>query len=463
MSIRPETAQTLRLAGRTPPAAFHIQLDDGRLLSLQRVLRVLPGKRLTGIGEIEGRPVLAKFFIAERGAERHWERERRGISALLNHQIQTPQLIAVGSLKDGGHYLLTEFIDGTQSLAQFEDMRVLPVFRMLGLMHAHSLVQEDAHLGNFLLKGDTLYVIDGDSIRTKSSPLDALRNLALLLAQLPPAQEASARKDLLAAYGAGNPVSVLDFSLLEREIVQARAHRLADYLDKCLRDCSLFKVNKRHDRFVAVERDESDFLAPIMADPDRWLDGGISLKRGRTATLAMIDVGGRKLVIKRYNIKSPWHALSRCWRPSRAWHSWVEGQRLKFLGIPTPRPLAMIEQRLGPLRGRAWLIVEYCAGENLAERMKPYINAGPPALELQAVRELFGSLAAARISHGDLKATNLLWNDDRLCLIDLDAMHQHEKTASYAKAWRKDRARFLQNWPEGSALRQAIETVLPDV
>ncbi len=460
MSITCETAQTLRSASREPPAVFHIELDDGRLLSLHQLLRILPGKRLTGIGNLDGQPVLAKLFIAERGDERHWERERRGIAALLDHRISTPPLIAAGNLKGGGHYLLTEFIDGAQNLAQLQDVRIRPAFTMLGLMHARGLVQEDAHLGNFLFKGNTLYVIDGDAIRATSSGLHATRNLALLLAQLPSAWEASARNDLLAAYGEGNPGQLPDPPLLEREVVQAKERRLADYLSKCLRDCSLFKVEKRRDRFVAMVRDESELLAPLVADPDHWLDSGVPLKRGRTATLALIELGDRKLVIKRYNIKSPGHALSRCWRPSRAWHSWVEGQRLTFLGIPTPRPLAMIEQRLGPLRGRAWLIVEYCAGGNLADRLASCVDVEPPAAELQAIRELFGRLVSARISHGDLKATNLLWCENRLCLIDLDATHQHGEAASYARAWRKDRARFLQNWPEGSALRRAIETVL---
>ena len=342
MSITCETAQTLRSASREPPAVFHIELDDGRLLSLHQLLRILPGKRLTGIGNLDGQPVLAKLFIAERGDERHWGRERRGIVALLDHQISTPQLIAAGNLKGGGHYLLTEFIDGAQNLAQLQDARILPVFKMLGLMHARGLVQEDAHFGNFLLKGNMLYVIDGDAIRATSSGLDATRNLALLLAQLPSAWEASAHNDLLAAYGEGNPGQLPNPHLLEREVVQAKKRRLADYLGKCLRDCSLFKVERHRDRFVAMVRDESGLLAPLVADPDHWLDSGVPLKRGRTATLALIEFGGRKLVIKRYNIKSPGHALSRCWRPSRAWHSWVEGQRLNFLGIPSPRPLAMI-------------------------------------------------------------------------------------------------------------------------
>jgi serine/threonine-protein kinase RIO1 len=80
---------------------------------------------------------------------------------------------------------------------------------------------------------------------------------------------------------------------------------------------------------------------------------------------------------------------------------------------------------------------------------------------MQAVQDLFGKLAAARISHGDLKASNLLWYESSVCLIDLDATRQHQSEASFARAWQRDRTRFLQNWPEGSVLRRAMETVIP--
>ena len=59
------------------------------------------------------------------------------------------------------------------------------------------------------------------------------------------------------------------------------------------------------------------------------------------------------------------------WRPSRAWHSWVAGHRLAFFGIPTPAPLAMLEERVGPLRRRAFLVTDYCPGESLMQRLSP--------------------------------------------------------------------------------------------
>lgn len=465
MELPLESAGSLRQSNREPAVPFQIKLYEGKTLVLQRLFRTLPGKRITGLGVIDGQTVVAKLFIAQRDSERHWQREYQGIELLQNRNLQTPQLLSIGALHNGGHYVLTTFIDGAQSLSAFHDAPPLPVlarlFNTLGRMHAEGLIHADAHLGNFLVKGDDLFVLDGDAVLNNQSAADFTENLALLLAQLPLSIATGMQTELLAAYREGNPGLTLNLALLEQAVMDARQRRLKNFLDKCLRDCSRFKVQREHGRFIAMVRSEADFLAPIIADPDAWLSAGTPLKQGNTATLAMIEHAGRKLVIKRYNIKGLRHALSRCWRPSRAWHSWIEGHRLGFLGIATPRPLAMIEQRLGPLRGRAWIVVEYCAGESLTTHFAPLVETEIPAEELRAVQDLFGKLAGARISHGDMKATNLLWWENRLYLIDLDATRQHESETSFARAWQKDRTRFLQNWPEGSALRRAVKTVLP--
>jgi tRNA A-37 threonylcarbamoyl transferase component Bud32 len=447
-------AATLRSAGRAPTLPAELALDDGRWLVIAASLRVLPGKRLTGVGSIDGQMVLAKLFFAQPGARRHWERELRGLEALRREDIPSPRLLASGFFSGDGCYLLTEYLAPARAPAPLSAAELQSVLRTLGRMHAHGLVHEDAHLDNFLITAGEARVIDGDAIRTGAGPREIRANLALLLAQLPPETEAGMRSQLLASYREEYDAPALDLSALGAAIRAARQRRLDDYLGKCLRDCSLFKVERCWDRFVATSRDETEFLAPLVANPDRWIESGRPLKLGRTATLAQVELDGRQLVVKRYNIKNLRHALARGWRPSRAWHSWCEAHRMRFLGIPTPRPLALIERRFGPLRGRAWLVTEYCPGPSLAET--PLDEDG-----IRAVVELFRRMAAARVTHGDLKATNLLWNEGNLVLIDLDAARQHARVAGFRRAWRKDRARFLRNWPEGSMPRAALDAALP--
>lgn len=434
-----------------------VRLDGETMLTINQWLRILPGKRMSGVAGWQGKTVFAKLFVAETGALRHWQRECDGSHILSSHDIPTPTLLAAGKIDGGGHYVLFDFLPDTQQLNPLIPEQLDSAFAMLGRMHAKGLIQEDAHFGNFLVKLQELYVIDGDAIRTGSGVEDQLNNLALLFAQLDIAVLRQHHDRLLEAYQQGNPTARVDQATLAATISAARGLRMTKYLGKCLRDCSQFAVSRTPARFVAHLRDETEFLAPLLAAPDEWIRKGIPLKSGRTATVALVEHADRKVVIKRYNIKGLGHALSRAWRPSRAWHSWREGHRLRFLGIPTPRPLALLEQRYGPWRGQAWLITEYNTGATLSDRL----GSTPSEEDVARVRDLFAQLVEARISHGDLKAKNLLWDEQGPCLIDLDAMRQHKSSAGFRRAWSKDRSRFLRNWACDTPAYRELEAAIP--
>jgi hypothetical protein len=181
-------ASTLQTAGRHPALPFRVALADGRPLDMHRLLRVLPGKRLVGEAELEGRRVLAKLFVGQRG-EKHWQQERAGLEALARPACR-PLLVAAMPMAGGGHALLTDFLDPAESLAECwarvagraagdtEALALLaPALTLVGRLHAAGLVQEDLHLGNFLLHDGRLWVIDGDAVRVVSRPQRLPRRL----------------------------------------------------------------------------------------------------------------------------------------------------------------------------------------------------------------------------------------------------------------------------------------------
>jgi len=86
-----------------------------------------------------------------------------------------------------------------------------------------------------------------------------------------------------------------------------------------------------------------------------------------------------------------------------------------------------------------------------------------PDVEMaSAILSLFETLYQQRISHGDLKATNLLWHEGQLVVIDLDAMTQHTSSKTFARAWRRERARLLRNWPTTSIMHRWLdENLIP--
>ncbi|MCM2320941.1 MAG: serine/threonine protein kinase [Pseudomonas sp.] len=468
----------LAAAGRSPALPLSIELPGGelRLLSL---LRVLPGQRYVGEAEWQGRRVLAKLLVGPR-AERHHGRELEGARLLREQGLNTPALLAEGLAVGEGGWLLFEFIDQAVSLGDvWQAVAEQPLLSAaqeavlgdalgaIGRLHARGLWQDDLHLDNLLRRDGQLYLIDGGGIRAQlaGQPLaraQALQNLGVFFAQLP-TELAPFIDQLLVHYQQANSAHALSAMDLRAPTAQVRRWRLRDYLNKLGRDCTLFSVQRSRTGLRIVRRDQEAALAPLLRDVDAAIAVGVSLKQGGSATVARVELAGRPLVIKRYNIKGLGHWLKRCWRPSRAWHSWVEGNRLDFLGIATPRPLAMLESRRFGLRGRAWLITEHAAGEDILRRFARDGRTLPPEDELQALDRLFAALLRERIGHGDLKGTNLLWQDGRWALIDLDAMRQHRCPRRFARAYAKDRARFLRNWPADSALYRLLDQRLPQV
>ncbi|MDR2188007.1 MAG: hypothetical protein LBE62_08145 [Azonexus sp.] len=451
------SAETLRQAGRAPALPFALALPTGGKLEFIRLLRLLPGKRLTGYALCDGQPVLAKLFIGE-AARRRGQREGDGLAALSAAQLPTPTLRFAGAVGDDAYLVLCEFLDGATTLDQdtlspLDPEPLLPVMALLGRLHAAGLTQRDPHPGNFLRHRGKVLLIDGDGIRPAASAATRMINLAALLAQLTPDWDAH-RQRLLEAYG-----RAVDAAALEPLVAAARQRRLAHFLRKTVRDCSQFAVNQTFRRFTAVLRGALPDLQPVLHDLDAAMTAGKLLKAGNTCTVAAVDIGDRTIVIKRYNLKHWRHALSRLWRPSRAWHSWRAAHRLEYYGIATPRPLALIEERCGPLRRRAFLITEHCPGPNLLTALDP--GAAPPPAIQHALRHLFATLCRFHTTHGDLKATNLLWHDGKILLIDLDALTTHCSPSTFTRAWQRDRARLMRNWPLESALARWLREALP--
>ncbi|PCM51569.1 serine/threonine protein kinase [Pseudomonas fluorescens] len=471
----------LKNAGRAPSLPLTISLADAAGpadLQLLSLLRVLPGQRYVGAGVWRGRPVLAKLLVGSKAA-RHFQRELAGVKLLAEQGLTTPLLLADGLTDGEGGWLLFEFLEGAESLGDaWQKVESLPVLAdeqsavlaealdAIGQLHGKGLWQEDLHLDNLLRQGGQLYLIDGAGIcaETAGQPLSrqkVLENLGVFFAQLPKSLEPFT-EELLVYYLLSNSEHALPLEALQKQIAKVRAWRLKDYLIKVGRECTLFSVQRGAFALRAIRREEEAAMLPVLDQVDALLDQGHLYKTGGAASVGKVEVAGRTLVIKRYNIKGFAHWLKRFWRPSRAWHSWREGNRLAFLGIATPKPLAVLEKRFLWLRSRAYLVTEFLPGPDIIERFAPYVESGAaPESELQALDQLFARLIAERISHGDFKGHNLFWQEDRWALIDLDSMCQHGSVGSFAAAYARDRARFMRNWPESSALYQVIDQRLP--
>ncbi|WP_407313181.1 lipopolysaccharide kinase InaA family protein [Pseudomonas sp. nanlin1] len=471
----------LKAAGRTPALPLVVTLSDAAGpadLQLLSLLRVLPGQRYVGAAVWRGRAVLAKLLVGPKAAV-HFQRERDGVGLLAAQGLATPTLLAQGLENGEGGWLLFEFLEGAQSLGEaWQAVQGLPVLAdeqqavlaealtAVATMHSKGLWQDDLHLDNLLRHQGQLFLIDGAGIRaeTPGQPLSrarVLQNLGVLFAQLPKALEPFT-EELLVHYLLANGEHGLPMEALQTQIDKVRAWRMKDYMAKVGRECTLFHVEAGPFGLSASRREEHLAMPALFAMADAQLARGPLLKDGHSATVGVVQVAGRDLLIKRYNIKSLLHAFKRFWRPSRAWHSWVEGNRLLFLGMATATPLAVLEKRFLWMRRTSYLVTEHLPGPDLITCFAPHVASGDvPAAQLQALEQLFGDLIRERISHGDLKGNNLFWHNGRWALIDLDAMCQHDNQSGFAAAFGRDRARLLRNWPPESALRALLAERLP--
>jgi len=472
--------RTLHGEGRVLPTPFQLSLRTGEGstdITCSHVLRNLPGKRLVCSGTRgDGEPVVAKIFLDPAAAERHYRRELQGIEALRTAGIPTPDLLFQGRLADGqSPVLLFREMRGFDNLAErlqqcdvdrrFDILR--PVVEAIAGLHAAGLKQRDIHPGNFLLSGNRVMIIDGDDIdKPGPSPLpqqDSLANLALFFAQFQPAYDAIVPR-LTAVYSTcrrwpPDAVTIEDF---KSAIQRWRRWRLKRFLPKTQRSCTAFIAQKAWRRFLACDREwYSPTRQPLLDDPDAFIETGTILKAGNSATVAKISIDGREMVVKRYNIKNLSHALRRVLRPSRAMTSWINAHRLRFWGIPTPRPIAVIEERWGIFRKRAFFIMDYLPGETIENVLRNGTEDARVVSDIiDQLETILGQLAAARISHGDFKATNFLISSGKVQIVDLDGLRVHRRSSSFKRAYDRDLLRLQRNWQDCTDLHRHISSLV---
>jgi len=204
----------------------------------------------------------------------------------------------------------------------------------------------------------------------------------------------------------------------------------------------------------------SDYLdqVPLSARSLNTLlsDTSNAFKHDKTTTVARIELSGKAMVLKRYNPRNQWHKIKRALRRSRARRCWQMSYAFSKAGLNVAAPILMLEDRLGPFRLDAYFLNEFLEGQELISLL-PTMSIDQQKKVADAIDDAFKKMKVARLTHGDLKASNLMWSNDKLYFIDLDAAQQHSNSVTWLKSHHKDRKRFLKNWQGDSRLLELFE------
>ncbi len=307
-----------------PPEAHGISSGSPETLLIPRTLRLLPGKRLVGVTDWQRQAVIIKLFYHKRRWSKHLQRELAGFELARKSGLPVPQVIASGTIAEQqGGYLLIEYLEkgvGLDSLAEQHDSRLdIGIRQALGLIarcHRQGLWQQDIHLGNFMLFNGTMYLLDSAEFKSEKpgavlSESLRLANLALFFAQFSVYRDSRVLQ-LMEIYNneLADVSAVTDTALLQAQIGQARERRLDKYQSKLFRSTSDFHKEKSAGRRMLCDRRiMSDVFYRFVQNPDQFVREGTLIKDGNTTTVALVTLGDREYVLKRYNIKSPLHGL----------------------------------------------------------------------------------------------------------------------------------------------------------
>ncbi|MHB1222121.1 MAG: lipopolysaccharide kinase InaA family protein, partial [Gammaproteobacteria bacterium] len=403
-----------------------------------------------------------------------------GVKVLIENKVPTPGILYQGVSEDKRiQVVLLERIFDSQNLEELWLDRqsldeLLPVMQAvmteLATQHVLGLMQNDAHLKNFLATEKHIYTLDGDQIQRFPEMLNkktSMQNLALFLAQLGVGLDAYQEKLFLYyAKLRGWLLKLEDRTFLFLEIKKCNEQRWQRFEKKIFRDCTDFVSLHKWKAHGMYNRQYTgpEFLA-FLQHPDALIDqveGANLLKAGRSSTVVKVELDRRTLVIKRYNMKNMLHRIRRCLRPTRALVSWRLAQKMRLFGVRTAKPVAFIENKYLGFRGKSYYVTEYIPGMDIGEYFTAHRDdKSLVSAMVTKVSVLLKSLLKLEITHGDLKSTNILIDEKaRPVFIDLDGANEHLSLSGLRSAWHKEIKRFLRNFKGDIELQEKLKNEL---
>ena len=350
---------------------------NGKHLVCDQLLRALPGKRLVYRGVFDNRRVIVKLFLQRRHARRHWKREVTGLEALSKHNISLPEILFSGELQfhstpehettiEPGRVVpgvvlayLPDAIDlrsywhgGAAEKEKINWLRTALI--TIAEQHSKGVIQQDLHLGNFLVSRGNLYTIDGDGIRTHRSGLTPRQSwhwVGVFFAQVYPRFD-SLMEVLLPEYCAarGFNYSPHELSLVVVARDRQRSKIGHSVVSKIFRNSGLCTVDSHFSWFIGcTRRFDSPELKRLLGELAKGQEPvGIQRSGG------LLQIGAAQLKIEKfigYDHLS-WHRSS----IKGASSAWQHAHLTEQFGGHTAQPVAIVQRKFGPIQWRGYYL-----------------------------------------------------------------------------------------------------------
>lgn len=425
--------------------------------------------------------------------------------ALTRLGINTVLPLAFGELDDHQSYLITQEWTNAQTLDQWllgSPKRDEHAFRrsvavnlayFLARLHDAGIEHGDLHPGNFLCRAQQdgspeIAIIDLYAVRIGKplGRLASIANLAMLGHWFLQYTSLSERHSFWHAYVQARRQTIIPvddrtiLSKLEQQCWNGAVQIWQRRTFRCIKtNKDFFQLNKHGNKVWAIRSVPDSLLLPLLQDPNLPFNSPSSqmIKDSRSASVAIWQHTSNTLpsplFCKRFMPTRWYDPLQHLIRPSPAMRSWINAFRLLNMGIPTPKPIALIHRRRWQLTRESYLLTAWLHDSetlySYAQRLGPNPPIHEPLRHNSVFRQLarsIGKLHRLGLAHRDMKAANFLVqqnadtnNKPKLFFIDLVGMtrprHLRQATMmqNLARLWvsfqscpwlkRTDRLRFL--------------------
>jgi tRNA A-37 threonylcarbamoyl transferase component Bud32 len=438
--------------------------------------------------ELSGKPYYLKFYPAPRGFRDHVRRKFRGSPAMYEFTrlqwlqkatVPAPRAVAVlmGFTLEGrkGDALILEGIEPSIPLDRYLSelelqgreapdhlQLVRHLIDLLEKLGRAGLGHRDLHLGNLLLHGGRLFLMDAYAVQRGGLTMSDLYYLAAS------SRPFANRADLQRAWSRLGPGGPLPSSNPRAPKVWRNQLARATYRRRYVDDIQghgwtgrFFTQYKFPHRWSTVspltvtEQDWQqawpDLLARIESDQLEIL------KRGPSGDVlaGQITLAGKPLhiVVKRPRRKFWYRYVNEIGRGSRSTRAWAMAWRLIVRNVPTAWPMLIMEKRKLGYVTDSLIVLERIEGKTLSWPGWKQMGAAPYHDLLRRAGRLLRLLEGAGLYLYDAKADNWMVRDDPVLglvpvLIDTDGLRRLNRSGGLSRLLRSLRENRDLNFNE---------------